>query len=124
MPVDPGPGAISPINTVTTSVGVPTVPANIVVEMMRRRSGWFTTLSDSAVVNPAPLIADRAWNDAASGGRPVAMRAPVASWVKTNVIIPTTRNVATAYIAPSLADHADLDDPSTHVVVIAGLPSA
>ncbi len=52
MPVDPGPGATRPISTVTTKVGVPTVPTNMVVEMMRRRSGWLTTLSDSVVVNP------------------------------------------------------------------------
>ncbi len=78
-------------------VGVPTLPTNIVVAMMRRRSGWLTTFSVSDVVKPAPLKAERAWNAATSGGVPVAIRAPVASRTNTMETTATTTKVAMAY---------------------------
>jgi hypothetical protein len=38
--------------------------------MIRRRSGWFTTVSYSDVVKPAPVKAERAWKRATSSGNP------------------------------------------------------
>jgi len=88
-----------PTNTVTTSVGVPRLPTNIVVPIIFRRAGWFTTFSASVVVNPAPLKAERAWKDATSGGRPVAISAPAAMRVNAIDSTATTKNVAIAYIS-------------------------
>ena len=52
--------------------------------------------SDSAVVNPAVVKADRAWKRATSGDIPVAISAPVASLVTISDSRATTRNVAMA----------------------------
>ena len=64
--------------------------------MMRRLTGWRTTLSDSVVVKPAPLKAERAWKRAASRDMPVAVNAIVAARVTTSEIISTIRRVRMA----------------------------
>ena len=43
--------------------------------MIRRRTGWFTTISLSLVVNPTPKNAEYAWKFAVSHDRPVIMSA-------------------------------------------------
>ena len=70
-------------------VGVPRLPTNMVVPMIRRRTRWLTTFSASVVVKPAPLIADLAWNAALSGGTPVAIEAPGATFVKATEMTAT-----------------------------------
>lgn len=63
---------------------MPRLPTNIVTEITRRLTGWLTTFSDSVVVKPDPVNADRGWNPAASGGMPVAMRKPAAIRVNSS----------------------------------------
>ena len=75
---------------------MPALPASISHMMMRRRTGCLTTDSDSVVVKPAPLKADRAWNRAASLERPVAVRATVATRVTTRESTSTMSSVKMA----------------------------
>ena len=74
----------------------PAFPSSMRVRMMRRRIGWLTTDSDSLVVKPTPVIADRAWNLATSYGTPVAINATVAIRVTSSANITTTKSVAIA----------------------------
>ncbi len=67
----------SEVRLVTT----PAAPISISCITMRRRTGWFTTDSDSFVVKPAPLNAERAWNRAMSRDSPVAVSITVATRV-------------------------------------------
>ncbi len=62
---------------------MPAAPSSISWSTIRRRTGWLTTDSDSLVVKPAPLKADRAWNRAMSRDSPVAVSITVATRVIT-----------------------------------------
>ena len=42
-------------NTVPATVATPTFPSSIRIIAIRRRTGWFTTLSASLVVYPTPV---------------------------------------------------------------------
>ena len=75
---------------------IPALPASISHMMIRRLTGWRTTLSDSVVVNPAPLKAERAWKRAASRDMPVAVSATVAARVTTSERVSTIMSVRMA----------------------------
>ncbi len=78
-------------------VANPTLPRSISAMMMRRRAGWATTASDSVVVNPTPVSADRAWKRADGRDIPVAVRAMVAIRVRSSDSMATTRSRMTPY---------------------------
>lgn len=62
---------------------MPTLPMSISIMTTRRRSGWPTICSDSLVVKPAPVRAERAWKRATVRDIPVATRINVATRVTT-----------------------------------------
>ena len=78
-------------------VANPTLPRSISAMMMRRRAGWATTASDSVVVNPTPVSADRAWKRADGWDIPVAVSAMVAIRVRSSDSMATTRSRMTPY---------------------------
>ncbi len=67
-----------PNSSPATRVAIPALPSSMRAITTRRRTGCDTTLSASAVVKPAPVNAERAWNRAASRDMPVDTRAAVA----------------------------------------------
>ena len=74
----------------------PAFPSSISSMMMRRRTGCCTTRSDSVVVNPAPVKADRAWNRASCRESPVSVRATVAIRTTNKERMTTTSRVEIA----------------------------
>jgi hypothetical protein len=81
-----------------TAATTPALPSSISVMTMRRRTGCLTTSSDSLVVKPAPVKAERAWKRAASLDRPVSVSATVATRVTSSESSNTTSSVARAVI--------------------------
>ncbi len=57
--------------TVAMTLTSPALPSSMSTEMIWRRTGWVTTVSDSLVVKPTVLKAERAWNFAISRESPV-----------------------------------------------------
>jgi uncharacterized membrane protein len=81
---------------VPTTVTIPALPTSIRNITIRRRTGWFTTASDSLVVKPAPDSAERAWKRADSRDRPVSARATVATRVISSERITATNTLVSA----------------------------
>ena len=84
MPMAPAPPWLNPRMRVLAEATMPTLPMSMSIMTTRRRSGWPTTCSDSEVVNPAPVRAERAWKRAVVRDMPVATRMSVATRVTTS----------------------------------------
>ena len=83
----------------TTSVEktatIPRLPIIISKLTICLRTGKFTTVSASAVVNPAPLNADSDWKRAMESGKPVKRNATEAiRMIKTEMLSNTKREIA------------------------------
>ena len=78
------------------TVAMPKLLTSINVMMMRRRTGWWAMLSDSPVVKPTPVRAERAWKRADSRDRPVKAKAAVAMRVMSMEMASTISNEKTA----------------------------
>ncbi len=79
-------------------VATPRPPMSMRIMMIRRRTGCSTTASDSLVVKPAPVRAERAWKRAAGRAMPVRVRAIVAMRVMSSDRMATTTSRTTAYM--------------------------
>jgi hypothetical protein len=90
---------------------MPAFPSSIKAMMVLRRTGWSTTDSDSRVVKPDPVKADRAWKRAEARDMPVATRMTVATLVMTKETATTSSSDATAtttYMLPRFRADARL----------------
>jgi hypothetical protein len=92
---------------IVTSPALRTIISHMTI---RRRTGLLTTCSLSAVVNPVPVNADRAWNRAASSLSPVNVKATVATRVITSDKLNTVSNVSIPTIGPTNSN--SLPEPS------------
>ena len=93
-----------PPRSPATAVTSPTLPNSISAITIRRRTGCETTASDSLVVKPTPLNAERAWNRAIGRVIPVTVSATVATLVMNSEIRATTTSRITASIPSGLPD--------------------
>src|SRR5579875_3589777 len=91
-----------PMMSVLAEATMPALPSSIRVMITRRRKGWSTTFSDSEVVKPEPVKADRAWKRAAWEESPVATRMTVATLVIRRESATTTSSEPMAYTRPTL----------------------
>ena len=80
----------------------PAFPASIRIMMIRRRTGWLTTCSDSELVNPEVVNALRAWNRARCSESPVCTSATVATRTTTSE---QTMTVSSDRMASMGAEH-------------------
>ncbi len=81
-------------------VMMPALPKVMSQRMMRRRTGWLIAASASAVVNPTPISAERAWNAADSLDMPVPTSAIVATRAAVTNSRATIRSDRTASTGP------------------------
>ncbi len=100
LAVCPSVASVNDNNSDVRLVTTPAAPSSISCRTMRRRTGWLTTDSDSLVVKPAPLNADRAWNRAMSRESPVAVSITVATRVMMieSVMIARSETMATMHV--------------------------
>ena len=95
-------GPLEPTNetiTVAITETSPKFPTIISWLTMRLRTGWLTMASDSEVVKPAPVNAERAWKRATCSGKPVRRRATAPVRLTRMEIVRTVKRVNAAIMA-------------------------
>ncbi len=79
---------------------MPALPASMSIMMIRRRTGWLISCSDSLVVYPVPVKAERAWKRARFNPTPVSTNATVATRTTSRLKKMTTSTVRIAAMRP------------------------
>src|SRR5690606_4290506 len=86
------------------TVTIPALPIIIKLKIIRLLTGWFIMFSDSDVVNPTPVYAERDWDFALSVERPVWTNAIVAIFVIKAEMETTKKRVMAAIICDGIRD--------------------